>query len=1244
MLRIPGKHFSLVICSALAVFLTATAVAQSSNDSIRIVQSRGADQRVRYTELQKYGPWDDRNYDLTAQDLKYLSADEHTLNNQLPVFFRVELRKEWPSLRKSGPAQYPRAALQLFGIRHGGLMQNGRIAVDRRELAKKPVPVGKEVQLNQILGANEITVEINPVNSQQVIAGANNAGGQEMYFSTDGGVTWTIQGVLPNTCCDPTIEWSSDGSVAYVGALSGDIGVSTWRSFDGGQTWVDRVDLTLSGSDKEFIHVDHSPTSPFQDNLYVTYHNSNTMQFARSTDQGSSYAISAFNTAPFGIGSDITTDSAGNIYYAYAAFGTQTIEVLKSTDGGDSFGAPVSVATTNGAFDYPIPSQESRFAWTYAVTDADRSAGPFAGSVYVSWTDTVDPESGVAADNHTRVYVAYSRDGGATWNMSTPHSIADMDTVDRWNQWMTVDDFGNVHVVFYDTRNSVDRTGVDLYYSYSIDGGVTWATAERVSSATSANLTDLQEFGDYNGLAVLQETVISTWTDNRDGPPNAKDVYADDAPNVVAEPGFTLRADPVNQQVCAPSALDDITVSVGSILGFVEPVTLNLANLPAGITGGFSPTNPVTPGQPANTTFAQMSVGSVATGDYSFDIVGSALGVNDKSIAIDISAFDSVPSGATLLNPVDGAIGVSTAPLLLWTLVSGAINYTVEIDDDPAFGSIDFTTQTTDSSVAPNVTLSSDTTYYWRVRAENPCGAGVESATFSFTTNLEICRAGFGFIPDGDPNGTSDTLVVNTAGQLTDLDILLQVTHTYVGDLIFRLVHENTGTSVLLIDRPGVPALGNFGCSGDNIDATLDDEGTAPVEDECAANPAIAGNLIPHESLSAFDFEDLSGSWRLEFSDNEALDLGTLDQWCLVPSLLDPNADADDDGVTNALDLCQGTAAGAAVDAVGCSDVQVDSDADGFCNPGAQSNGPSMCTGSDVFPDDPTEWSDLDRDGIGDNSDPDRDGDGVDNDQDVFPDDRAESSDFDGDGIGDRRDPDRDGDGVHNAQDAFQYDPTEWSDLDLDGIGDNSDPDRDGDGVNNAQDVFPDNPAESSDLDGDGIGDNADPDDDGDGQSDFHEAACGSDPSDGGSTSPDADGNGIPDCVDTNIDSDNDGVLDKDDLCANTAIGAAVDANGCSAEQRDDDGDGVVNGIDNCTNAANTDQRDTDGDGFGSLCDADLNNDGIVNRVDLDLFRSVLFSADADADFNGDGVVNRFDLSLLKSRFLQPPGPSALAP
>ncbi|MFK7887815.1 MAG: S8 family serine peptidase [Gammaproteobacteria bacterium] len=95
----------------------------------------------------------------------------------------------------------------------------------------------------------------------------------------------------------------------------------------------------------------------------------------------------------------------------------------------------------------------------------------------------------------------------------------------------------------------------------------------------------------------------------------------------------------------------------------------------------------------------------------------------------------------------------------------------------------------------------------------------------------------------------------------------------------------------------------------------------------------------------------------------------------------------------------------------------------------------------------------------------------------------------------------------------------------------------------------------------------------------------------------------------------------------------------------DTDGDGVLDSADNCTLVANADQRDTNGDGYGNICDADLNNDGVVNPVDLGLFRAVFFQGgDLDADFNGDGVVNATDLGIIRTLFFQPPGPSGIAP
>jgi hypothetical protein len=170
--------------------------------------------------------------------------------------------------------------------------------------------------------------------------------------------------------------------------------------------------------------------------------------------------------------------------------------------------------------------------------------------------------------------------------------------------------------------------------------------------------------------------------------------------------------------------------------------------------------------------------------------------------------------------------------------------------------------------------------------------------------------------------------------------------------------------------------------------------------------------------------------------------------------------------------------------------------------PAADDDGDGVQNQADAFPQDATESSDLDRDGLGDNGDPDRDGDGKANEQDSFPDDPNEVANTDGDALGDSADPDDDDDGIPDLEEAARGTDPRRADTDGDGVLDAVDvcplaaggSDADGDGICTPHDACPNDPSEVLDLDHDSICDNTDPDDDGDGMDDLDELAAGTDP------------------------------------------------------------------------------------------------------------------------------------------------------
>src|SRR4051812_2514161 len=141
---------------------------------------------------------------------------------------------------------------------------------------------------------SESDIRLNNGNPSLVLAASNdlNASTQPQFFSTDGGATWGSAS-LPAQAgdiaqSDPEVDWTSDGT-----AWSLTLGVTpalnsrlySFNSIDNGTTWTFEtvVSGAQTGADREIIWVDHSPTSPFKDQVYTVWHNGTPVFVSRRT-------------------------------------------------------------------------------------------------------------------------------------------------------------------------------------------------------------------------------------------------------------------------------------------------------------------------------------------------------------------------------------------------------------------------------------------------------------------------------------------------------------------------------------------------------------------------------------------------------------------------------------------------------------------------------------------------------------------------------------------------------------------------------------------------------------------------------------------------------------------------------------------------------------------------------------------------------------------------------------------------
>lgn len=489
------------------------------------------------------------------QEFGLLRAEEARDTIRVPAWLRVWWRKNHPELQynfKDPTGGYPLVLKEVYQwmLSHQDL-QPGAADGTVDEVAAKAASVSGEMRISgaQTSPRSESDIRVNYWDPTKIIAASNNisSGGRQAQFrSTDSGQTWsqTTLSLITGDAfhSDPTVDWTSDGT-----AWSTTIGINSagtvlqlrsYKSTDNGATWT--FDATFSGSqtsaDKQIQWVDHSNTSAFKNNIYVIWHNGPPVFVNRRTGPTGSWGtplqISSTETTGTGIGSDIKTNSFGDVFGFWPDTGSRRVLVAKSTNGGSSYAAPVTIATTFDSFDIGVPSFNGRRALIYVSAGAYRT--DTKNLVYASWTDLTgasgctssanEPGSNVSSSCKTRIWFARSTNGGTTWQ--APVMINNQASLnDQFNQWLVVDETsGKLAIIYYDTVNDSGRKKTDIFYQTSNNDGTTWDAPVRVTSAmtdeTVAGADSGNQYGDYNGLSGISALFFPSWTDRRN---NAKE-------------------------------------------------------------------------------------------------------------------------------------------------------------------------------------------------------------------------------------------------------------------------------------------------------------------------------------------------------------------------------------------------------------------------------------------------------------------------------------------------------------------------------------------------------------------------------------------------------------------------------------------------------------------------------------------------------------------------------------------------
>ncbi|WP_298484792.1 reprolysin-like metallopeptidase [uncultured Maribacter sp.] len=458
---------------------------------------------------------------------------------------------------------------------------------------------------------------------------------------------------------------------------------------------------------------------------------------------------------------------------------------------------------------------------------------------------------------------------------------------------------GSTQTILWDVANTdkapINTTKVDILLS--TDGGLTYPITLS---------DDVVNDGEHKiiipGVATTQARVMVKAS-------NSIYFAINDTNFTIEESEVVLNFTNLEYEVCSPG---DVTTTFNyeTYLGFSEESTFSVTSPPPGLGITFSPETATL--NDTEVTISFTNIGSLTPGTYPIEIVSTAT-TQTKTVVLELNIFDNSFNPVILQSPINGIEDTSKNITLEWESNPEYTSYDIEIATDDLFTTI-IDSKTLISNTYSPLSLSYETTYYWRVKPKNVCGEGTFSEPFSFSTIKFSCKTKSAVgLPleisaEGTPTVNSKISFFEDIN-LSDINVSLEIDHNYLSDIVVNLISPQ-GTKVALVSS----SCGDL----KNINATFDDDANSFT---CGGNPAINGTVKPLGSLSSLIGESIKGDWTLQINDNASDDGGFLKAFYIevcVEGEFRP--DEDNDGVfDDGDDLCLGTPEGLEVDENGCT-------------------------------------------------------------------------------------------------------------------------------------------------------------------------------------------------------------------------------------------------------------------------------------------------------------------------------------